>query len=93
MSGLPSGRSGGEERHRTRSQRHCGAQGGYGCWVRLLQANKEAGEKGLVWTEENLFKYLESPAAFMPENKMLFAGVKTEADRRDLIAYLKQQSE
>jgi cytochrome c len=54
-------------------------------------ANKEAGTKGLVWTEDNLFKYLENPAAFMPANKMTYAGVKDEADRRDLIAYLKQQ--
>jgi cytochrome c2 len=26
----------------------------------------------------------------MPDNKMRFAGVKDEADRRDLVAYLKQ---
>jgi cytochrome c len=55
------------------------------------EANKEAGAKGLVWTEDNLFKYLENPAAFMPGNKMTYAGMKDEADRRDLIAYLKQQ--
>jgi cytochrome c2 len=29
----------------------------------------------------------------MPGNKMVFAGVKNESDRRDLIAYLKQQLE
>lgn len=52
-------------------------------------ANKEAGGKGLVWTEEEMFKYLENPAAYMPKNKMAFAGVKDEADRNDLIAYLK----
>jgi len=56
-------------------------------------ANKEAGTKGLIWTEESLFKYLENPAAFMPGNKMTYAGVKDEADRRDLIAYLKQQTD
>jgi cytochrome c len=56
------------------------------------EANKEAGTKGLVWTEDNLFKYLENPAAFMPGNKMTYAGMKDEADRRDLIAYLKQQT-
>jgi cytochrome c2 len=28
----------------------------------------------------------------MPGNKMTFAGVKDEADRRDLVAYLKQFS-
>ena len=56
------------------------------------EANKEAGTKGLVWTEDNLFKYLENPAAFMPGNKMTYAGMKDETDRRDLIAYLKQQT-
>jgi Cytochrome c2 len=40
------------------------------------QANKKAGEEGLVWTEENLFKYLENPREFMPKNKMAFAGLK-----------------
>ena len=52
-------------------------------------ANKEAGTKGLVWTEENLSNYLTNPAAFMPKNKMAFAGLKNEQDRKDVIAYLK----
>ena len=54
------------------------------------EANKDAGTKGLVWTEDNLFKYLQNPAEFMPGNKMTYAGMKDETDRRDLIAYLKQ---
>jgi cytochrome c2 len=53
-------------------------------------ANKQAGDKGLVWTEEKMLEYLNDPAAFMPNNKMTFAGVKDEGDRRDLIAYLKK---
>jgi cytochrome c2 len=53
------------------------------------EANKEAGAKGLVWTEEELTKYLEAPQAYMPKNKMAFAGLKDEADRKDIIAYLK----
>jgi cytochrome c len=52
-------------------------------------ANKEAGAGGLVWTEEKLIAYLEKPATFMPKTKMVFAGVKDEADRKDLVAYLK----
>jgi cytochrome c len=55
-------------------------------------ANKDAGTKGLVWTEETLFKYLENPVAFMPGTKMVFAGLKDEQDRKDLIAYLKKFS-
>jgi cytochrome c len=56
------------------------------------EANKQAGAKGLVWTEEVLFKYLEAPLSFMPGTKMAFAGLKDEQDRKDLIAYLKQFS-
>ncbi len=53
------------------------------------QANKDAGAKGLVWTEEVLLKYLAAPLQFMPGTKMAYAGLKDEADRKDLIAYLK----
>lgn len=54
------------------------------------QANREAGKEGLVWTEEKLFEYLKDPRAFMPKNKMAFAGLKEEEDRKDVIAYLKK---
>jgi cytochrome c len=56
------------------------------------EANKQAGAKGLVWTEEVLFKYLEAPLTYMPGTKMAFAGLKDEQDRRDVIAYLKKFS-
>src|SRR5262245_35405416 len=55
-------------------------------------ANKDAGAKGLVWTEDVMFKYLEAPLSFMPGTKMAFAGLKDEQDRRDVIAYLKKLS-
>ena len=51
-------------------------------------ANKAFGEKGAIWTEEELLKYLENPLSYMPKNKMAFAGLKDEQDRRDVIAYL-----
>jgi cytochrome c len=56
------------------------------------EANKSAGAKGLVWTEEVLFKYLEAPLSFMPGTKMAFAGLKDDQDRKDVIAYLKKFS-
>ena len=52
-------------------------------------ANKEAGGKGLVWDEAQFLKYIEDPRAFMPGNKMAFAGIKDAQDRADLVAYLK----
>jgi cytochrome c len=50
---------------------------------------KAKGAEGLVWTEENLDKYLTKPKAFVPHNKMSFNGLKKAQDRADVIAYLK----
>ena len=56
------------------------------------EANKSAGGKGLVWTEDVLPKYLENPLAFMPGTKMAFAGLKDPQDRKDIIAFLKKHA-
>lgn len=45
----------------------------------------------VVWTPENLDKYLADPRGFIPGNKMAFAGVKKPEDRQNVIAYLQQQ--
>jgi cytochrome c len=66
--------------------------------------NKAAGEAGLVWTEENILAYLVDPNAFLKKfltdkgqaakaegnTKMAFK-LADEADRKDVIAYLKTQ--
>ena len=51
-------------------------------------ANKKS---GITWTEEELDKYLADPRGVVPGTKMLFAGLKSEADRKAVIAFLKQQ--
>lgn len=45
----------------------------------------------LTWSPENLDKYLADPKGFIPGNKMAFPGLKAEADRQNVIAYLAQQ--
>lgn len=53
-------------------------------------AYKKAGEDGLVMTEENIAKWLASPKAFVPGNKMSFVGLPKEEEVKDVIAYLAQ---
>ena|SRR5215468_7323807 len=42
----------------------------------------------VVWDASSLDKYLEDPQAFIPGNRMAFAGLSDKAQRDDLIAYL-----
>jgi cytochrome c len=41
-----------------------------------------------VWDAEQLDHWLQNPQTFLPGNRMAFAGVRNETQRRDLIAYL-----
>ena len=50
-------------------------------------------KSGGVWTAENLDKYLPDPKAFIPGNRMIFAGLKKAEDRANVIAYLKQAAQ
>ena len=43
----------------------------------------------IVWNDETLNAYLADPQAAMPGNAMPYPGLPDEAQRRDLIAYLK----
>ena len=44
--------------------------------------------KKVTWDAETLNVYLYDPKAFLPGTKMAFAGLKNDAERTDLIAYL-----
>ena len=48
----------------------------------------EAGQNGLVWNDETLLAYLADPRALVKGTKMAFAGLKSEDDRRAVIAYI-----
>jgi len=62
-----------------------GRQSGKAPNYTYTDANKNS---GIVWNEENLFTYLENPKKKIPGTKMVFAGIKKESERKDLIAYL-----
>ena len=45
----------------------------------------------ITWDEASLDQFLTKPKKFLKGTKMSFAGLKKEAQRADLIAYLKAQ--
>lgn len=56
-------------------------------WDSYTEANIK---KGITWGEGTLMEYLINPKKYIPGTKMVFAGLKKEKDRRDLVAYLKE---
>ncbi|NNF24281.1 MAG: c-type cytochrome [Rhodobacteraceae bacterium] len=55
-------------------------------YSRPMQA---AGEKGLVWTEDELAAFMANPKTYMKGTKMSFRGFKSDADAKAVIEYLK----
>jgi cytochrome c len=45
-------------------------------------------EADFVWDADHLDHWLQNPQTFLPGNRMAFAGVRDETQRRDLLAYL-----
>jgi len=46
----------------------------------------------VTWSDETLFDYLLDPGKYIKGTKMIFAGLKKESERKDLIAYLKEST-
>ena len=63
--------------------RHAGVYPDYS----YSDANKNS---GFTWDEATLKEYLKNPRAKVPGTKMAFAGLSSEADIDNVIAYLKQ---
>ena len=51
--------------------------------------SKAMRESQLVWDDATLTEYLKAPKKFLKGTKMAFAGLKKEADIKNVIAYLK----
>lgn len=66
-----------------------GRKSGQADGFEYTEANKNS---GVTWTEETLFDYLKDPKKYIPGTKMVFAGIKKEEERKDLIAYLKSET-
>ncbi len=46
----------------------------------------------IIWDETTLDGYLKKPGTYMPGNKMSFIGLKKQADRDAVQAYLKEKT-
>ena len=75
----------------TRSARTCGA------WSTARSPSTRASairaalseKKGQNWDYDHLNHFLTSPKAYAPGTKMSFAGISKDAERADVIAYLR----
>ena len=45
---------------------------------------------GLTWDEATFREYIKDPKAKIPGTKMMFSGIKSEQEIKDLTAFLKQ---
>ena len=50
--------------------------------------SKALERSGLVWDTATLDAYIKDPREVVPGGRMAFAGLDSDADRRDLVAYL-----
>ena len=64
-----------------------GRQSGQAEGYAYSAANKAS---GVPWGEDTLMEYLIDPAKYIKGTKMIFAGLKKENERKDLVAYLKE---
>ena len=66
--------------------RAAGSADGYKKYSKAMKSS------GIVWNEETLDGYLEKPKAYVKGTRMVFAGLRKEVDRANVIAYLKSYS-
>ncbi len=48
---------------------------------------------GIVWDDKTLVEYLKDPKGRVPGTKMVYAGLKQEAQQADMIAFLKKAAQ
>ena len=64
-----------------------GRQSGLAEGYSYSTANKTS---GVVWGDDTLFDYLLAPKKYIKGTKMVFAGLKKPAARKDLSAYMEE---
>jgi cytochrome c len=68
--------------------RHCDLLGRRAGSVSGFEYSPAMKRSRLIWTPENLSRFLADPVSIVPGTTMTYAGVDNTQDRADLIAYL-----
>ncbi len=68
--------------------RHCGLIGRKAGAVPGFVYSSAMKNSSILWSVQTLDVFLQNPRAFMPGNRMPYAGIKNNQDRADLIAFL-----
>ena len=50
-------------------------------------------KSGIVWDDKTMAEYLKDPKGRVPDGKMVYAGLKQQAQLGDVIAYLKKATQ
>ena len=64
-----------------------------GTLASFLRYSSALKNSGIVWDDKTLDTWVRDPKALVPDNFMLFGGIKEERARADLAAFLKQASQ
>ena len=66
--------------------RKAGSEGGF-------QSSDAMKNSGIVWDDKTLAEYLQDPKGKVPGTKMVFIGLKQDAQQQDMIAFLKKATQ
>ena len=69
--------------------RHCGLIGRRAGSVPGFDYSPAMRKSGIVWTEANLDRFLRAPMEVVPGTAMGYDGIKDDAERHDLIVFLR----
>ena len=61
--------------------------------VEGFQFSEAMKNSGITWDDKTVAEYLKDPKAEVPNGKMVYAGLKQQAQLDDMIAYLKKATQ